>query len=94
MRHIAVTYEAYAELPPKATHTTETPMPGLSALRAQIPGIVGLAVPITAGLAAGTLLGVTDAEMLVPLGPVPLSAVGAVLVVRFLRRTAAAPLAT
>lgn len=51
-------------------------MISLQALRAQVPAILRLAVPITAGLAASTLLGVTDALMLAPLGPVPLAAVG------------------
>ncbi|ESW61969.1 MAG: multidrug transporter MATE [Rhodobacter sp. CACIA14H1] len=42
----------------------------------QVPGIVGLALPIVMGLAASTLIGVTDSVMLAPLGPVPLAAVG------------------
>lgn len=55
-----------------------------AAVRAEIPGVVRLALPIVAGLAASTLIGVTDALMLAPLGPVPLAAVGltgAVLVI-------------
>jgi MATE family multidrug resistance protein len=52
-------------------------MPGTwTAIRAQVPGILGLSVPIVAGLAASTLIGVTDSVMLAPLGPVPLAAVG------------------
>jgi MATE family multidrug resistance protein len=47
-----------------------------AAIRAEVPGLVRLAVPIIAGMAASTLLGVTDALMLAPLGPVPLAAVG------------------
>lgn len=42
----------------------------------ELPGILRLAVPIVIGLSASTLLGVTDAIMLAPLGPVPLAAVG------------------
>ncbi len=42
----------------------------------EVPGIVGLALPIVIGLAASTLIGVTDSVMLAPLGPVPLAAVG------------------
>ncbi len=42
----------------------------------ELPGILRLAVPIVIGLSASTLLGVTDAVMLAPLGPVPLAAVG------------------
>lgn len=42
----------------------------------EVPGIVGLALPIVMGLAASTLIGVTDSVMLAPLGPVPLAAVG------------------
>jgi MATE family multidrug resistance protein len=45
-------------------------------IAAQVPGIVGLALPIVMGLAASTLIGVTDSLMLAPLGPVPLAAVG------------------
>jgi MATE family multidrug resistance protein len=51
-------------------------MPSLSAIRAEVPGIVGLAVPIIAALAASSLIGITDSLMLAPLGPVPLAAVG------------------
>ena len=47
-----------------------------TATKAQMPGILGLSVPIVAGLAATTLIGVTDSVMLAPLGPVPLAAVG------------------
>lgn len=43
---------------------------------AEVPGLVGLALPIVMGLAASTLIGVTDTLMLAPLGPVPLAAVG------------------
>jgi MATE family multidrug resistance protein len=42
----------------------------------QVPRIVALALPIVTGLAAWTLIGVTDSVMLAPLGPVPLAAVG------------------
>jgi MATE family multidrug resistance protein len=49
---------------------------GLSRIRAELPGILRLAVPIVAGLSASTLIGVTDSLMLAPLGPVPLAAVG------------------
>ena len=45
-------------------------------IRAEVPGLFALAVPIVVGLAASTLLGVTDSLMLAPLGPVPLAAVG------------------
>ena len=48
----------------------------MRAALAELPGILRLAVPIVIGLAASTLLGVTDALMLAPLGPVPLAAVG------------------
>lgn len=54
------------------------------ATRAEDGGVLSLAVPVVAGLAASTLIGVTDSLMLVPLGPVPLAAVGltnAVLVI-------------
>jgi MATE family multidrug resistance protein len=47
-----------------------------AAIRAEVPGLFGLAVPIVVGLAASNLLGVTDSLMLAPLGPVPLAAVG------------------
>ncbi len=47
-----------------------------TATKAEVRGILRLAVPIVAGLAASTLLGVTDSIMLAPLGPVPLAAVG------------------
>ena len=48
----------------------------LMAIWRQVPGILGLALPIVMGLAASTLIGVTDSVMLAPLGPVPLAAVG------------------
>lgn len=48
----------------------------LSAIRREVPGTLSLSLPIVAGLSAGTLLGVTDALMLAPLGAVPLAAVG------------------
>ena len=51
-------------------------MSGWSAMRAEVPGILGLSIPIVVGLGASTLLGVTDSLMLAPLGPVPLAAVG------------------
>ncbi|MES2664603.1 MAG: MATE family efflux transporter [Pseudomonadota bacterium] len=51
-------------------------MGGLQAIRAEVPGLFGLSVPIVVGLGASTLLGVTDSVMLAPLGPVPLAAVG------------------
>jgi MATE family multidrug resistance protein len=47
-----------------------------AAIGAEVPALLRLAIPIVAGLAASTLLGVTDALMLAPLGPVPLAAVG------------------
>jgi multidrug resistance protein, MATE family len=47
-----------------------------AAIRHEIPAVLALAVPIVAGLGASTLLGVTDAVMLAPLGPLPLAAVG------------------
>lgn len=47
-----------------------------AAIRAEVPGLFALALPIVMGLAATTLLGVTDSLMLAPLGPVPLAAVG------------------
>lgn len=47
-----------------------------AAIRAEVPGLFALALPIVVGLAATTLLGVTDSLMLAPLGPVPLAAVG------------------
>ncbi len=56
-------------------------MAGWSAIRAEVPGILGLAVPIVVGLGASTLLGVTDSLMLAPLGPVPLAAVGLTMAV-------------
>lgn len=46
------------------------------AVRAEVPALFALAVPIVVGLAAASLLGVTDSLMLAPLGPVPLAAVG------------------
>ncbi len=49
---------------------------GISAIWHQVPGLVGLALPIVIGLAASTLIGVTDSLMLAPLGAVPLAAVG------------------
>ncbi len=51
-------------------------MSAASTIRREIPAIVALAVPIVAGLGASTLLGVTDAVMLAPFGPLPLAAVG------------------
>ncbi|NBE09024.1 MATE family efflux transporter [Paragemmobacter ruber] len=48
----------------------------VAAIWREVPGIVGLALPIVMGLAASTLIGVTDSLMLAPLGPVPLAAVG------------------
>lgn len=46
------------------------------AIRAELPGLFSLSLPIVASLGASTLLGVTDSLMLAPLGPVPLAAVG------------------
>ena len=46
------------------------------AVWAEVGGVVRLAVPIVAGLAASTLITVADAVMLAPLGAVPLAAVG------------------
>ena len=48
----------------------------LRAIWGELPGLFSLSVPIVVGLAASTLLGVTDSLMLAPLGPVPLAAVG------------------
>lgn len=48
----------------------------IGAIWREVPGLVGLALPIVMGLAASTLIGVTDSVMLAPLGPVPLAAVG------------------
>jgi MATE family multidrug resistance protein len=45
-------------------------------IRAEMPGILRLSVPIVAGLSASTLIGVTDSLMLAPLGPVALAAAG------------------
>lgn len=53
-------------------------------VRAEVRGVLSLTIPIVAGLAASTLIGVTDSLMLAPLGPVPLAAAGltgAVLVI-------------
>jgi multidrug resistance protein, MATE family len=44
--------------------------------RREVPALLGLAVPIVAGLGASTLMSVTDSVMLAPLGPLPLAAVG------------------
>ena len=56
-------------------------MSGGTAVRAEIPGILGLSIPIVVGLGASTLLGVTDSLMLAPLGAVPLAAVGLTMAV-------------
>jgi MATE family multidrug resistance protein len=48
----------------------------LAAIRAELPGTLRLSLPIVAGLAASTLLGVTDTVMLAPLGAVPLAGAG------------------
>ena len=56
-------------------------MSGWSAIRAEIPGLLLLSIPIVVGLGASTLLGVTDSLMLAPLGPVPLAAVGLTMAV-------------
>jgi MATE family multidrug resistance protein len=50
--------------------------PARHPIRAEMPGILRLAVPIVAGLSASTLIGVTDSLMLAPLGPVALAAAG------------------
>jgi MATE family multidrug resistance protein len=47
-----------------------------SDLRAELPGLFGLSLPIVAGMAASTLLGVTDVILLAPLGPVPMAGAG------------------
>ncbi len=52
-----------------------------AAIRAEVPGLFGRAVPIVVGLGASTLLGVTDSLMLAPLGPVALAAVGLTMAV-------------
>lgn len=51
-------------------------MTRLHAIRTEIVPLLGLAVPIIAGLAASMLINVTDSLMLAPLGPVALAAVG------------------
>lgn len=51
-------------------------MQARASIWAEVPGLFALALPIVVGLAATTLLGVTDSLMLAPLGPVPLAAVG------------------
>lgn len=51
-------------------------IPARHPIRAEMPGILRLAVPIVAGLSASTLIGVTDSLMLAPLGPVALAAAG------------------
>ena len=56
-------------------------MSGWSAIRAEIPGLLLLSIPIVVGLGASNLLGVTDSLMLAPLGPVPLAAVGLTMAV-------------
>ncbi|QYK43297.1 MAG: MATE family efflux transporter [Paracoccaceae bacterium] len=48
----------------------------LAAIRAEMPGTLRLSLPIVAGMAASTLLGVTDTIMLAPLGAVPLAGAG------------------
>lgn len=51
-------------------------MVGAKAVRAEVPALLALAVPIIAGLAASMLINVTDSLMIAPLGPVALAAVG------------------
>lgn len=51
-------------------------MVGARAIRAEVPALLALAVPIIAGLAASMLINVTDSLMIAPLGPVALAAVG------------------
>jgi MATE family multidrug resistance protein len=48
----------------------------LAAIREEVRPTLGLAIPITVGLSASTLLGVTDSLMVAPLGAAPLAAVG------------------
>jgi MATE family multidrug resistance protein len=48
----------------------------LTRMRAEVPRLTFLAVPIIIGYAAQMLPGITDSLMLAPLGPVPLAAVG------------------
>ncbi len=48
----------------------------LQAIRAEVRGVVTLALPIVVGMAAGTLLVVTDSVLVAPLGPEPLAAAG------------------
>lgn len=48
----------------------------LHQMRAEVPGLTFLAVPIIIGYSASMLPGITDSLMLAPLGPVPLAAVG------------------
>lgn len=50
-------------------------MPNVAAIRAEIPGLVALAIPLIAGLVGATALGAVDAVMLGPLGALPLAAV-------------------
>jgi multidrug resistance protein, MATE family len=56
-------------------------MRGWAAIRAEVPGLFGLALPIVVGLTASALLGLTDSLMLAPLGAVPLAAVGLTMAV-------------
>ncbi len=51
-------------------------MVGVRAVWGEVGGVLRLAVPIVAGLAASTLITVADSVMLAPLGAVPLAAVG------------------
>lgn len=51
-------------------------MAEFKAIRAEAGGVFLLALPVVASLAASTLIGVTDALMLAPLGAIPLAAVG------------------
>ena len=48
----------------------------LARVRAEVAGLLGLALPIVVGLASSTLIGVTDSLMVAPLGAVALAAVG------------------
>ena len=69
-------------------------MADFGAIRAEVGGVLSLAVPVVAGLAASTLIGVTNSLMLAPLGPVPLAAVAltnAVLVILIAGSTVFSP---
>jgi MATE family multidrug resistance protein len=49
---------------------------GMAGILAEVGGVARLALPMVAGLASVTLLGITDTVIVAPLGPVALAAVG------------------